>query len=119
MADFATVQCAPPWLLLAISPRKIKLQNPPSNPTVRQDQTQNAVARRRPSLQFNIALASLLHTSVFFPLMPSSSWKLMMMARKYYSTIIQIQVADAGEVGEELVGLGGTLAGRNGRNQTI
>ena len=43
----------------------------------------------------------------------------MMMAWKYYSTIIQIQVADAGGVGEELVGQGVTLAGRNGRNQTV
>jgi hypothetical protein len=43
----------------------------------------------------------------------------MMMAWKYYSTIIQIWVADEGESGEELVGWGVTLAGRNGCNQTI
>jgi hypothetical protein len=55
----------------------------------------------------------------FFPIMPSSSRKLMMMAWKYYSTIIQIWVADAGEAGEELVGWGGTLAERNGCNQTV
>ena len=41
------------------------------------------------------------------------------MAWKYYSTIIQIRVDDAGGAGEELVGRGVTLAGRNGRNQTI
>jgi hypothetical protein len=80
---------------------------------------QNAVVRRRPSPQFNIAQASLPHTSVFSPIMPSSSWKLMMMAWKYYSTIIQIQVANAGEVGEELVGWEGTLAGSKCHNQTI
>jgi hypothetical protein len=38
---------------------------------------------------------------------------------KYYSTIIQIRVADEGKVGEELVGWGVTLVGRNGHNQTI
>jgi hypothetical protein len=43
----------------------------------------------------------------------------MMMAWKYYSTIIQIWVTNAGGVGEELVGRGVTLAGRTGRNQTI
>jgi hypothetical protein len=43
----------------------------------------------------------------------------MMMAWKYYSTIIQIWVTNAGEVGEELVGWGVTLAGRNGCNQTV
>jgi hypothetical protein len=43
----------------------------------------------------------------------------MMMAWKYYSTIIQIRVTDEGETGEELVGWGVTLAGRNGRNQTV
>ncbi len=41
------------------------------------------------------------------------------MVWKYYSTIIQIWVADAGGAGEQLVGRGVTLAGRNGRNQTI
>jgi hypothetical protein len=51
--------------------------------------------------------------------MPLSSRKLMMMAWKYYFTIIQIRVTDAGKAGEELVGWGGTLAGRNGCNQTI
>jgi hypothetical protein len=84
MADFATVQRAPPRLLLAISLPKIKLQNLPSSPTGHQDQTQNAVARRCLSPQFNIAQASLLHTSVFSPIMPSSSRKLMMMVWKYY-----------------------------------
>jgi hypothetical protein len=43
----------------------------------------------------------------------------MMMAWKYYSTIIQIRVTNAGGEGEELVGRGVTLAGRNGCNQTI
>jgi hypothetical protein len=105
MANYAAVQCAPPWLLSAIlSPPKIKLQNPPLSPTGRQDQVQNTDARRCPSPQFIIAQASLPHTSVFFPIMPSSSQKLMMMAWKYYSTIIQIQVVNAGEAGEELVG---------------
>jgi hypothetical protein len=37
----------------------------------------------------------------------------------HYSTIIQIQVADAGEAGEELEAWGGTLTGRNGRNLTV
>jgi hypothetical protein len=43
----------------------------------------------------------------------------MMMVQLYYSTIIQIRVADAGEAGEELEAWGGTLAGRNGPNQTV
>jgi hypothetical protein len=43
----------------------------------------------------------------------------MMMAWKYYSSIIQIRVANEGEVGEELVSWGVTLAGRNGCNQTV
>ncbi len=43
----------------------------------------------------------------------------MMMAWKYYSTIIQIWVPYEGEMGEELVGWGVTLARRNGRNQTV
>jgi hypothetical protein len=43
----------------------------------------------------------------------------MMMAWKYYSTIIQIRVANAGGAREELVGWGVTLAGRNGCNQTV
>jgi hypothetical protein len=43
----------------------------------------------------------------------------MMMAWKYYFTIIQIQVADVGGAGEELVGRGFTLAEWNGRNQTV
>ncbi len=38
----------------------------------------------------------------------------MMMAWKKYSTIIQIQVANAEEVGDEFVGWGGTLAGGDG-----
>ncbi len=42
-----------------------------------------------------------------------------MMAWKYYSTIIQIWVADAGGAGEELVGRKVTVAGRNGRTQTV
>ncbi len=41
----------------------------------------------------------------------------MMMAWKNYSTIIRIQVANAGEVGDEFVGWGGTLAGGDGRYQ--
>jgi hypothetical protein len=43
----------------------------------------------------------------------------MMMVQLYYSTIIQIRLADAGEAGEELEAWGGTLAGRNGPNQTV
>ena len=41
----------------------------------------------------------------------------MMIAWKNYSTIIRIRVADAGEAGDEFVGLGGTLAGGDGRYQ--
>ncbi len=41
----------------------------------------------------------------------------MMMASKNYSTNIRIRVADAGEAGDEFVGLGGTLAGGDGRYQ--
>jgi hypothetical protein len=119
MSVFATVQRVPPWLLLATSPPKIKLHDPCSSPTGHQDPTQNAVKRLGPSPLSTTAQASLPHTSVFSPIMPSSSRKLMMMAWKYYSTIIQIQVANEGEAGEELVGWGVTLAGRNGRNQTI
>jgi hypothetical protein len=119
MSVFATVRRAPPRLLSATSPPKIKLHDPRSSPTGRQDPTQNAVERLGPSPPSTTAQASLPHTSVFFPIMPSSSRKLMMMAWKYYSTIIQIQVADEGEAGEELVGWGVTLARRNGRNQTV
>ncbi len=43
----------------------------------------------------------------------------MMIAWKYYSTIIQIQVTNAGGAGEELAGQGVTLEGRNGCNQTV
>ncbi len=43
----------------------------------------------------------------------------MIMAWNYYSTIIQIWVANARGAGEELVGWGFTPAGRNGPNQTI
>jgi hypothetical protein len=57
----------------------------------------NAVERLGPSPPSMTAQASLPHTSVFFPIMPLSSWKLMMMAWKYYSTIIQIWVTDEGE----------------------
>jgi hypothetical protein len=56
-------------------------------------------------------------TPLFFSIIPSSSRTLMMMAWKNYSTIIRIQVADAGEVGDEFVGWGGTLAGGDGRYQ--
>jgi hypothetical protein len=42
-----------------------------------------------------------------------------MMAWKYYSTIIQIRIANAGGAGEESVGQGVTLTGKNGRNQTV
>ncbi len=42
-----------------------------------------------------------------------------MMAWKYYSTIIQIRVANAGGAGEDLVGRVVTLAWRNGHNQTV
>jgi hypothetical protein len=119
MSVFATVRCAPPWLLSATSPPKIKLHDPRSSPTEHQDPAQNAVERLGPSPPSKTAQVSLPHTSVFFPIMPSSSQKLMMMASKYYSTIIQIQVANEGEVGEELVGWGVILAGRNGRNQTV
>jgi hypothetical protein len=49
----------PPWLLLAISQPKIKLQNRRSNPTGRQDSTHIAVARRRLSPLFASAQASL------------------------------------------------------------
>jgi hypothetical protein len=119
MSVFATVRCTPARLLLATSPPKIKLHDPHSSPTGHQDPTQNAVERLGPSPPSSTAQASLPHTSIFPPVMPSSSRKLMMMAWKYYSTIIQIRVANEGDAGEELVGWGVTLAGRNGRNQTI
>ena len=41
----------------------------------------------------------------------------MMMAWKNYSTINRIRVADVVEAGDEFVGLGGTLAGGDGRYQ--
>ena len=43
----------------------------------------------------------------------------MMMVQLYYSTIIQIRVADVWEAGEELDSWGGTFAGRNIPNQTV
>ena len=57
--NFATVCAPPPWLLLAISQPKIKLQNRRSNPTGRQDSTHIAVARRCLSPPFASAQASL------------------------------------------------------------
>jgi len=50
-------------------------------------------------------------TPLYLSIISSSSWTLMMMAWKNYSTIIQIWVADAGEAGDEFVWLRGTLAG--------
>jgi hypothetical protein len=56
-------------------------------------------------------------TPLLFSIIPSSSRTLMMMAWKNYSTIIRIQVANAGEAGDEFVGWGGTIAGGDGRYQ--
>jgi hypothetical protein len=56
-------------------------------------------------------------TPLFLSIISSSSWTLMMIAWKNCSTIIRIRVANAGEAGDEFVGLGGTLAGGDGRYQ--
>jgi hypothetical protein len=81
MANFAAVRASPPWLLLAISQPKIKLQNRRLNPTGHQDSTHIAVARRRLIPPFASAQASLLLASVFF-----------------YRTIIITEVDDDGMI---------------------
>ncbi len=61
----AAIPRTAPWLLSAISPPKIELQNQPSSQSGRQDTTQNAVMRRRPSPPFYVAPPSLPHTLPF------------------------------------------------------